>query len=273
MIKIPVSVLISTYKGNKAEYLSEALNSIARQSYIPEEIILIVDGKIDAGQMTIISQFRYAGEFKVHYLDGNYGLAHCMNLAMKYSSKPILARMDADDVCYKNRFEIQYKKIISLNDENYVICSWHTEFNRSVTQPRKIKKTPERHETIKRVILYRNAISHPTIMFHRTIVETHGGYNESVGRLEDYELHLRLIRSGVRYYGIQHPLVYVRADLNLYSRRGGLKYLINEYKFRVFCYKMGYIGFTRFVSVCFVYSFMRLAPLRIRKLMYNLVRK
>ncbi|WP_038178791.1 glycosyltransferase [Vibrio rhizosphaerae] len=273
MAVIPVSVLMSTYKGNKAKYLDESLKSLAEQSYIADEIILIVDGEIDAEQQLVISRFNYKGNFKVYYLKENHGLAYCMNLAIQYSSNDILARMDADDLSNSERLESQYKKIISLEDENYVICSWASDFSDECSDLGSIKKTPEGHSQIKKAIPYRNVIVHPSIMFYKKVVDVHGGYNQAVGLLEDYELHLRLIASGVKYYAIQKPLIQVRTSHEQYDRRGGLKYLINEYKFRLFCYRKKYISFYQLMMSCFIYSFLRLSPVVLRKSMYKLVRE
>ncbi|WNJ96464.1 glycosyltransferase [Vibrio ruber] len=273
MIVIPVSVLMSTYKGNKAKYLDESLKSLAEQSYIADEIILIVDGEVDDEQLSVISNFKYDGNFKVYFIKENRGLAYCMNLAIQYSSNDILARMDADDLSSANRLETEYKKLITLDDENYVVCSWASEFSDERSDFYCVKKTPEKDSQIKSLIPYRNVIVHPSMMFYKNIINTHGGYDENVGLLEDYELHLRLIKGGVKYHCIQQPLIQFRTSHEQYDRRGGLKYLINEYKFRLFCYKNKYIRLHQFVIPCILYSFLRLSPVILRKSMYKLVRE
>ena len=272
MAVIPVSVLMSTYGMNKATYLYESLKSLDEQSYIADEIILIVDGQVDDEQLSVISNFKYKGDFKVYFLEDNHGLAYCMNLAIKYSSNTILARMDADDLCHSQRLEIEYNKLISLRDENYVVCSWASEFSDEHYDSYCIKKTPESHNKIKKIIPYRNVIVHPSIMFYKEIIKYHGGYNENVGLLEDYELHLRLIKSGVKYYCIQHSLVKFRTSHELYGRRGGFKYLINEYKFRLFCYRKKYIKLYQLIISCVLYTLLRLSPVKLRRSMYKLVR-
>jgi glycosyltransferase involved in cell wall biosynthesis len=265
--------MISTYKGNEAKYLDESLKSLAEQSYIADEIILVVDGEIDEQQQSVISRFKYKGNFKVYYLKENHGLAYCMNLAIQHSSNDILARMDADDLSNRTRLEEQYNKLISLEDENYVICSWASDFSDDHYDLSSVKKTPENDSQIKRAIPYRNVIVHPSIMFYKKITDDYGRYNETVGLLEDYELHLRLMNSGVKYYCIQKPLIKVRISHEQYGRRGGFKYLINEYKFRTFCYRKRYIKLYQFILSCVLYSFLRLSPVKLRKSMYKLVRE
>ncbi|KUJ00650.1 glycosyltransferase [Vibrio sp. MEBiC08052] len=273
MVAIPVSVLMSTYKGNKAKYLDESLKSLAEQSYIADEIILIIDGEVDDDQLSVIENFKYKGNFKVYPLQENHGLAYCMNLAIQYSTNDILARMDADDLSDNQRLELEYKKLISLEDKNHVVCSWASEFSDEYSDFHCIKKTPEDNSQIKKLIPYRNVIVHPSMMFYKKIINIHGGYDENVGLLEDYELHLRLIKAGVKYYCIQQPLLQFRTSHEQYDRRGGFKYLINEYKFRMFCYKNRYIKLHQFIIPCILYSFLRLSPVVLRKSMYKLVRE
>ncbi|QMV13006.1 glycosyltransferase [Vibrio spartinae] len=273
MVAIPVSVLMSTYKGNKAKYLDESLKSLAEQTCIADEIILIVDGEVDGEQLSVISNFKYKGNFKVYFLEANHGLAYCMNLAIQYSSNDILARMDADDLSCNQRFEIEYNNLMSLDDENYVVCSWASEFSDEYSDFYCIKKTPGDNNKIKKMIPYRNVIVHPSMMFYKKVINIHGGYDENVGLLEDYELHLRLIKAGVKYHCIQRPLIQFRTSHEQYGRRGGFKYLINEYKFRKFCYKKRYIKLHQFIISCVLYSFLRLSPVKLRKSMYKLVRE
>lgn len=270
MKNIPVSIIMSTYKNNKASYLKESLDSLNNQSAIASEIILIIDGPINDEQMSIIENFKYIGDFKYYRLEQNSGLAHCMNLALNYSTNEIVARMDADDICRKDRLEKEFN--ILKDNKDLVCCSWHAEFTKSSNEINALKKTPEYDKEIRKVISIRNIISHPTIMLYKDILIKYGGYNEEVGMLEDYELHLRLLQSGVKYYCIQEPLVYVRTDENQYSRRGGLKYLINEYKFRYMCYGKGYISLKNLIVTLGLYTFLRLFPVKYKHLLYKLVR-
>lgn len=270
MKTIPISVIMSTYKGNKAIYLKESLDSLNNQSEIASEIILIIDGPIDTKQMEVIKVFQYAGDFKYYQLEQNRGLAYCMNFALKHSTNDIVARMDADDVCYFDRFEKEYKEV--KDNKNLVCCSWHAEFETSTNNIKALKKTPKLDKDIRKAIGIRNIISHPTIMLYKDILIKNGGYNENVGMLEDYELHLRLLNNKVNYTCIQEPLVYVRTDENQYSRRGGLKYLINEYKFRYMCYKKGYISLKNLFVTIILYSFLRLFPTKYKHFLYKLVR-
>ena len=54
MIQLPISVLIITYKRNS--FLFECLNSLLKQKYVPQEII-VIDNNGDASTESIINKY------------------------------------------------------------------------------------------------------------------------------------------------------------------------------------------------------------------------
>ena len=55
MIQLPISVLIITYKRNSV--LFECLNSLLKQKYVPQEII-VIDNNGDASTESIINKYK-----------------------------------------------------------------------------------------------------------------------------------------------------------------------------------------------------------------------
>lgn len=52
----PFTVLLSVYKSEKPQYLDQALQSIKDQSVIPNEILVIEDGKLPQTLLTILDK-------------------------------------------------------------------------------------------------------------------------------------------------------------------------------------------------------------------------
>ena len=52
------SLLIPVYKGDRADWLEKALQSIASQSLLPDEVVLVEDGKIPQDLKTTILAFQ-----------------------------------------------------------------------------------------------------------------------------------------------------------------------------------------------------------------------
>jgi len=92
-----VSVLIPTY--NRAEYLCQALASVADQSLTPWEVIVVDDGSTDdtAG---LVASF----ESSVHYIrhEQNQGISAARNSGLQAARGELIAWLDADDLWEPN---------------------------------------------------------------------------------------------------------------------------------------------------------------------------
>jgi len=85
-----VSVYIPAY--NAAEFLERCLDSLARQTLQPDEILVIDDGSRD--QSAAIAQ-RYS-QVKVIRHESNLGLAAARNTALREARNELVASLDAD---------------------------------------------------------------------------------------------------------------------------------------------------------------------------------
>jgi len=272
---VPVSILIATYAGEQASRLYLALESLYVQSRIPLEIVLVVDGPVDEHQEEVIQMFATKPQpplMQIIRKQRCNGLAAALNYGLPYCSNEIIARMDSDDISRNDRMEKQYIFLLDHSDID-VVASWQAEFEDDDTEHiRTVKETPAKHEEIVRALRWRNVVSHPTIMFRKTPVVRIGGYNETVGLLEDYDLHMRLVHAGSRYAAIQEPLVKVRISRNQRSRRGGWSYILAEGKFRYRSFRRGNYSFAIFLFSFIASAVFRLMPVFLKAAMYRLVR-
>lgn len=268
----PISVLISTYAGVKPEWLRSSLKSIATQSFPPAQVVLVVDGEIAAEQWQVIESMRDgAPEIEWTVLpQSRKGLAAALNHGLTAATQDFIARMDSDDICHQDRFKIQFEKLMADASID-VICSWQDEFEVE-GKIQGLKKTRESHNEIARALNYRNVISHPTIILKRKLLEHVGGYSESVGLLEDYDLHLRLLSAGARYYCVQQPLVHVRVSPEQKRRRGGVAYMWGEMRFRTRAALAGKINVPGWTVGVLVYPIFRISPAWLKGFFYTMVR-
>ena len=54
--KKTVSVLMSVYANDSPKFLQESFDSIANQTYAPDEIIVVIDGPISDGLSSVIEK-------------------------------------------------------------------------------------------------------------------------------------------------------------------------------------------------------------------------
>jgi glycosyltransferase involved in cell wall biosynthesis len=99
-----VSVLLPVYNG--APYLDAALASVVRQDYRHLEIIAIDDGSTD-GSLEVLKRYQQADDRIFIVSRENRGLIATLNEGLALAKGELVARMDADDVCYPARLSRQ----------------------------------------------------------------------------------------------------------------------------------------------------------------------
>ena len=98
-----ISIVMPVY--NCENYLHEAIKSILEQTYTDFEFIIINDGSEDNSEDIILS---YADP-RIIYIknDKNMKIVKTLNKGISLSRGKYIARMDADDICYRDRLEKQ----------------------------------------------------------------------------------------------------------------------------------------------------------------------
>ena len=267
------SVLISTYHNDNPQCLKKALQSIFNQSLPPSEVVLVVDGTIKKETQEIISNYlsQYSTILKPIYLEGNVGLGNALNIGLTHCTHSLVARMDADDECFFDRFNKQVEYLTNHQDIA-VVGSFVEEFITIPNDYGKIKKVPVGSENIKKYSTYRNPLNHPTVMFRKEAVEAVGSYKE-INLFEDYYLWLRLLKAGYKIENLSDSLVYFKIGNDLIGRRHGFLYLVKEFNFLDICRKERLISFGSFIFLIIGRLPMRLLPKKILLFLYkNLLR-
>ena len=88
---------------------------------------------------------------------------------------------------------------------------------------------------------------------------------------EDYDLWVRMLQKGYKAANMPEYLVNVRADKNMFDRRGGVRYLKQEIKFEKYLLKINFINTYQFVINLFIRSIVRLLPNNVRSIFYNIM--
>jgi len=268
------SVLISVYNKENPHHLDRALASIVNQTKIPSQIVLVKDGILTADLNAVIERYDnlYRGMFTIVPLLTNQGLGDALNEGLKQCSYEWIARMDSDDICIENRFEIQID-FINKHKDISVTGGYIEEFIDTPGDLKRIKKVPLSYQEVKIFAKKRNPLSHPSVMFRKSAVENVGGY-ERMLFFEDYFLWLKLIKAGYKIANTEQVLLYFQVGNDMIGRRHGLPYAKHELNFAQQAKNKHFFHTTdmiRFVSTRFP---IRLLPKPILKFLYrNLVRK
>lgn len=92
--------------------------------------------------------------------------------------------------------------------------------------------------------------------------------------MEDCYLWVRMLMNGSRFYNIQESLLYFRFSPNMFKRRGGWKYAMDEFRFQRLLLERGFISISTFMSNVIIRFSTRIMPNTLRKWIYKkLLRK
>ena len=272
-INTTVSALITTYKGENPNHLLASLQSLKNQRLPPDQIVLVIDGPIHPAQQDVINHFAALTDgpsFSVIAMPQNGGLAKALNHGLAACTGDYIMRMDSDDISLPDRLALE-KRYLDTHPEIDLVASWSSEFI-DEDHDLRLKTSPTEHDAIVEALRWRNVIAHPTILIRKTALQNLGGYRETVGLLEDYDLYVRLILAGAKFHIIPKVLLRVRTTREQRARRGNLAYFKNEFRFRYHCLKSGFLNTRQFVLTTCLYGLFRLMGTPLRDRLYAAVR-
>ena len=97
-----LTLIINNY--NNSEYLDECLLSVANQTKLPDEIIIVDDNSTD-NSFEIINNFRLLS-FKIIIKNSkNMGISYSRNIAIDLTSSDYILFLDSDDVLFPDSIE------------------------------------------------------------------------------------------------------------------------------------------------------------------------
>lgn len=268
-----VSVLMATYAAETAANLRDSLESVYSQSVRPQEIILVVDGPIGGDQEKIIAQFLSDARIEtlaVLRLPARGGLASALNAGLEKCRGEYTMRMDSDDICEPDRLQRQLAYARSHPDTD-LIASWSEEFFDDGS-PSRLKIAPVSHDAVVKALQWRNIIIHSSVLVRTDALRKVGGYRPDFGKLEDYDLFVRLALSGMKFHVIPKVLIRIRTGADLWRRRGGFRYCLDEIRFRSECFRRGFLSARQFITITSMYTIFRLLSGPLRGKLYALAR-
>lgn len=255
MKKMDFSVSMCVYGRDNPDHFDAALESVIAQTFMPTEIVLVVDGFIPETIENVIEKYltlleRTEIEFKVVRLEKNMGHGEARRRCFENCSYSLIALMDADDISVPKRFEQQIC-YFRRNPEVSVVGGYIKEFI-SAMDPKDTSRmigsriVPEKDREIKDFLRKRCPMNQVTVMFKKRDVSEIGGYIDWFCE-EDYYLWIRLAMAGKIFGNIPDNLVDVRVGDEMYKRRGGMKYFRSEAGIQKYMLDHKLISFPRFL--------------------------
>lgn len=223
---------LCVYSKTSPAELNECIWSIwDGQTRKPDEIIIVKDGEISDQVSIIIDEFvkKLTVPVSVRKNVKNIGLTKNLNYMLKACNGKYFIRMDTDDIAEGSRFQKQIDFMESHKDID-VLGTNAQEIDENNNFLR-IRKCPEFHESIIKMLPWFNSISHPTVMFRTEKIRRIGGYNENLITSQDYDLWFKANSKGLKFHNLQESLLKYRMNTD-YIKRKNFNYRLNDLKIK-----------------------------------------
>lgn len=184
---VRLSVVMAVHNGER--YLAEAIESVLQQSVSELELVVIDDGSTD-GTSQLLDAFASEDRRVVVQRQENRGRTASLNRGIAIARAPLVARLDADDVCLAERFARQiaflerHRAVALVGGAVRLIDDDGRVFEES--------RYPLTDAEIRRAFSYTTPFVHSAVMFRRSAFDEAGGYRTCFAETEDLDLWLRI---------------------------------------------------------------------------------
>ena len=192
---VTVAVIIPTF--NHARFLADSINSVLAQTRRADEIIVVDDGSTDDPEM-VVAKFQ---EVRLIRQDNN-GLSAARNTGLRNCIASHVVFLDADDRLLPNALEAGLACMAAQPD-----CAFVYGRHRHISEDGKsIRPDPSKpvEGDARLAFLRGEPIAIHTVLFRRDCLMAVNGFDGSLRRCEDFDLHLRMVQ---RYSVANHPTV------------------------------------------------------------------
>lgn len=201
-----VSVIIPCYLCS--DTIGRALASVAAQTMLPKEVILVEDASPDNGLTLkvlneLVAKYVLSLNITLLVIDQNQGAANARNLGWNAATQPYIAFLDADDAWHPEKIKIQLSWMVKhpeffLSGHEHCIITETAGFKwpllsgkNNTVQLNKVKS------------LFSNPFATPTVMLKRDIPFK---FKQGKRYTEDYLLWLEIILEDIPVAFINEPL-------------------------------------------------------------------
>lgn len=193
---------------NASRFIAPALHSLLREPAVDLDIIVVDDGSTD-DTAAIVRQLA-ASHSRIRLINNTgKGVSRARNagVAAALPDSAYIAFLDADDHCYPGRVVRQLDRIRSAPGTGMIVG--RIQFFESIDEETSQISPGSRTVTVTGVAL-------GSTLFHRSLFDRHGGFDESMQHGEDVDFFLRILEAQTRYIAENEVAVlYRRHDANM----------------------------------------------------------
>lgn len=208
-----VSIIVPCY--NQAHYLPEALGSIAGQTYQHWECIIVNDGSTDNTREVAREWAQKDVRFK-YVQKKNGGLSSARNAGLEQAIGEYIQLLDADDLLEADKIKHQITYLDNSEEKIDIIVSGYRYFQDTDSSRGLLIFGPfnllpevavniEDKEDIVKLFSKTNPMVVSAPLYHKSIFQTIGRFDETLGANEDWDFHLRCVVDGIVFQHCGYP--------------------------------------------------------------------
>lgn len=191
-----VSVIISSF--NKGQYIRETVASVCSQSYDKFETIIVDDCSTDDTWLILKDLVTTHENIKIFRNDQNRGANYCRNFGFEQSEGDYIIFLDGDDLLAPNCLSGRMEEMRRDPGNDFAVFSMGV--FRTVIGDSTGGWIPRTKNALGDFLRHRLPWALPQPIWRREFLTAVGGFDESFMRLQDVELHTRvLFRKEVRF--------------------------------------------------------------------------
>jgi teichuronic acid biosynthesis glycosyltransferase TuaG len=186
-----ISVVIPAYDAER--FLSDAVESVLRQTLRDLELIIVNDGSTDATRF-LAERFR-EGDQRVRIVDKrNGGLSSARNAGIAAASGDLICFLDADDILLPDKLERQARFLMDFPGCDLVYSDYYV--GDSEMTPIWLESVRPGIVRMDEWLLYRNRFAPLSPLLRARLVAATGGFDETLTAAEDWDYWIRAAQHG-----------------------------------------------------------------------------
>tara|TARA_B110001450_G_scaffold71199_1_gene67494 strand:+ start:10166 stop:11116 length:951 start_codon:yes stop_codon:yes gene_type:complete len=182
-----ISLIIPNY--NKDLYLKETISSIQNQSLQEWECIVIDDNSTDNSLEIINNQTRNDSRFLVLQNKVNKGACYCRNIGIEKARGDYIMFLDSDDIISKSCLVKRFNEIKKNIKSDFLVFPMGTFYNKIGDSNYIWNNFSGDH--LRKFLSHNLPWAVSSLIWKKSFLIKIGGFNESIKRLQDVDLHTR----------------------------------------------------------------------------------
>lgn len=230
-----ISIIIPTF--NRANILSETIDSILAQTYENWECIVVDDGSSD-GTEELLKTYS-ASDSRFHFykrpMNKPKGANACRNYGFEKSKGEFINWFDSDDIMHPKFLEIRISRLIEDETLDFCACLGR-KFVRGIEIDALTIKPPVMHSDnyLEDYLLNGLFFYTPAPLWRRSFLMKKKLFDETMHRGQESDFHFRMLASNPNYLYLEDALFYVRVGQESITKGAENSFLAQKSVFNYF---------------------------------------